>query len=126
MSVYRQSIQAFVQLINSSQIPAPELAEFQQRLESLPEDDEEEIQELIEEWLENHEQLKEPYEQQLKALLAREDNPRNNRPKLPDGTLGLISLGPGGTKSSTPPNEPSESSKEMIRNSIQNSIQRRQ
>ncbi|WP_414545645.1 hypothetical protein [Nostoc sp. CCY0012] len=109
MSVYRNSIQAFIQVLDSQSnlIPTQDWNELHQLSIQLPEDNEK-ISEIIENWLqpESRSQLLEAYKQYLKSLTAAShiDVDRN--------------IGIANSKSQTPVNQPSESSKELVDNAI--------
>ncbi|MEH1843461.1 MAG: hypothetical protein V7L25_00190 [Nostoc sp.] len=109
MSVYKNSIDAFIQVLDSQSklIPTQDWHELQQLSSQLPDDDEE-ISEIIENWLkpEYRSQLLEAYKQNLQSLSAAS-------PIDLDKNLGI-----GNSKSQTPVNQPSESSKELLRNAI--------
>ncbi|MFN6525538.1 hypothetical protein [Nostoc sp. ChiSLP03a] len=111
MSVYQNSIQAFIQVLDSQSnlIPIQDWYELQQLPNQLPEDDEE-ISEILEKWLqsESRNQLLEAYKQNLKSLTAAS-------PIDVDINIGIAN-----SKSQTPVNQPSESSKELIDNAIKN------
>ncbi|BDI14965.1 hypothetical protein ANSO36C_07670 [Nostoc cf. commune SO-36] len=109
MSVYRNSVLAFIQVLDSQSklIPTQDWNELHQLSNQLPEDNEE-ISEILENWLqrESRSQLLEDYKQYLKSLTA----------KFPidvDTNIGIAN-----SKSQTPANQPSESSKELIENAI--------
>ncbi len=109
MSVYRNSVLAFIQVLNSQSklIPTQDWNELQQLSSQFPEDDEE-ISEILENWLqpESRSQLLEDYKQYLKSLTAAS-------PIDVDRNIGIAN-----SKSQTPANQPSESSKELIENAI--------
>ena len=109
MSIYRNSIQAFIQVLDSQSklIPIQDWDELQQLSSQLP-DDNEEISEIIENWLqpESRSQLLEAYKQYLKSLTAAS-------PIDVDRNIGIAN-----SKSQTPANQPSESSKELVDNAI--------
>ena len=111
MSVYRNSIQAFIQILDSPSnlISLQDWDELQQLSSSLPEDDAE-ISEMLENWLrtESHSQLLAAYKQNLQKISA-------------TSTIDVsINIGIGGSKSQTPANQPSPSSKELLDNAIKN------
>ena len=111
MSVDRNSIQAFIQILDSPSnlISLQDWDELQQLSSSLPEDDAE-ISEMLENWLrtESHSQLLAAYKQNLQKISA-------------TSTIDVsINIGIGGSKSQTPANEPSPSSKELLDNAIKN------
>lgn len=111
MSIYRNSIQAFIQVLDSQSklILTQDWNELQQLSSQLPEDNEE-IVEILENWLqpESRNQLLEAYKQYLKSLTVVSfiDVDRN--------------IGIANSKSQTPVNQPSESSKELVDNAIKN------
>ncbi|MEH1912125.1 hypothetical protein [Nostoc sp.] len=109
MSVYKNSIKAFIQVLDSQSnlIPTQDWNELQQLPSHLAEDDEE-ISEILENWLkpESRSQLLETYKQHLKLLSA-------------TSPIDLdINIGIANSKSQTPVNQPSESSKELTENAI--------
>ncbi|WP_375515804.1 hypothetical protein [uncultured Nostoc sp.] len=111
MSIYRNSIQAFIQVLDSQSklILTQDWNELQQLSSQLPEDNEE-IVKILENWLqpESRNQLLEAYKQYLKSLTVVSfiDVDRN--------------IGIANSKSQTPVNQPSESSKELVDNAIKN------
>ncbi|MTJ53286.1 hypothetical protein FJR38_11830 [Anabaena sp. UHCC 0253] len=109
MSVYQASIQAFVQVIESQPhlLTIEHWTELEQIKSKLPADDNEEICEIIENWLniESHDQLLQAYSQQLKLLISASDKED-------------ITIGRDGSKSSASPNKPSEFAKELLENTI--------
>ncbi|MEH1904834.1 MAG: hypothetical protein V7L04_26400 [Nostoc sp.] len=109
MSVYKNSIKAFIQVLDSQSklIPTQDWNELHQLPSQLPEDDEE-ISEILENWLkpESRNQLLETYKQHLKLLSAAS-------PIDVDRNIGIAN-----SKSQTPVNQPSESSKELTENAI--------
>ncbi|QKQ74659.1 hypothetical protein [Nostoc sp. TCL240-02] len=111
MSVYRNSVLAFIQVLDSQSklIPTQDWNELQQLSSQFPEDDEE-ISEILENWLqpESRSQLLEDYKQYLKSLTAAS-------PIDIDRNIGIAN-----SKSQTPVNQPSESSKELVDNAIKN------
>lgn len=111
MSVDRNSVQAFIQILDSQSnlISLQDWDELQQLSSSLPEDDAE-ISEMLENWLrtESHSQLLAAYKQNLQKISA-------------ISTIDVsINIGIGGSKSQTPANQPSPSSKELLDNAIKN------
>ena len=111
MSVDRNSVQAFMQILDSQSnlISLQDWDELQQLSSSLPEDDAE-ISEMLENWLrtESHSQLLAAYKQNLQKISA-------------TSTIDVsINIGIGGSKSQTPANQPSPSSKELLDNAIKN------
>ncbi|MGL5060563.1 MAG: hypothetical protein ACRC62_11345 [Microcoleus sp.] len=115
MSVCKTSIKAFVDVIESKSdlFSDRDWVELNQLASNVPDDDEE-IAVAIESWLElaSRSQILEAYEELLGA------SDRSSNFNL-NGTLGF-----GNTKSSTPPDRPSESSKEMLDNAIKNNSPR--
>ncbi len=110
MSGSKNSVQAFIQILESQSnlISTLDWDELQQLSTNLPDDDDEEIAERIENWLktESRSQIFQAYKQNLKSLSS--SSPINLN----------VGLGIGGTKSPTPPHQPSPSSKELIENAI--------
>lgn len=111
MSIYQNSIKAFIQVLDSQSklIPTQDWNELQQLSNQLPEDNEE-ISEILENWLqsESRSQLLEAYKQYLKSLTAASPIDVNTN------------IGIAGGQSPTPVNQPSEPSKELIDNAIKN------
>jgi len=111
MSIYQASIRAFVQVIESQPnlLTIQDWVELEQINSKLPENDNEEICELIENWLkiESRDQLLQAYSQQLKLLISKADNED-------------INMGIGNTTSPIPPDQPSESAKELLENNLKN------
>ncbi|MEA5514006.1 hypothetical protein [Nodularia sp. UHCC 0506] len=111
MSVVENSILAFIQVLHSQSklIPTQDWNELQELWNQFPEDDEE-ITEIIENWLqtESRSQLLETYKQNLKSLTA----------AYPIDAV--TNIGIGNSKSTTPPDQPSPSSKELLENAIKN------
>ncbi|OUL20363.1 hypothetical protein [Nostoc sp. 106C] len=109
MSIYDNNIQAFIEVIELQPdvISTDDWAELQQISSNLSAD-KEEIAEFIENWLqpESRSQILQAYRQQLKLISSSHPIDLN------------INLGIGGSKSPTPPNQPSPSSKELIENTI--------
>jgi len=105
MSINKQAAIAFSQVIkNQVNLIADEnWEELNQLSNQLPENDEE-ITEKIENWLQSYPLLLEAYQQNLKSM---------NLYLTEDGNLG-----PGGAKSNSSQNQPRESSKELIQNAI--------
>ncbi|RAM48087.1 MAG: hypothetical protein C6Y22_29700 [Hapalosiphonaceae cyanobacterium JJU2] len=111
MSIYENSVQAFIYVLESKSdlFSTQDWSELNQ-LASILSEDTEEIAEEIENWLqpESRSQILQAYEERLKALTS-------------SSTIDLDkNLGIGNSKSSTPPNQPSPSSKELIENTIKN------
>ncbi|MBD2511232.1 hypothetical protein H6G91_28945 [Nostoc muscorum FACHB-395] len=111
MSISRNSIEAFVQVLDSQSklIPTQDWNELQQLSSQLPEDNEE-IVEILENWLqsESRNQVLEAYKQNLESITN----------KLPINVS--TNIGIANSKSQTPVNQPSESSKELVDNAIKN------
>ncbi|MEH1857827.1 MAG: hypothetical protein V7L21_07485 [Nostoc sp.] len=111
MSIYRNSIKAFIQVLDyqSNLIPTQDWNELQQLSSQLPEDDEE-IVGILENWLqsESRNQVLEAYKQNLESITD----------KLPINVS--TNIGIANSKSQTPANQPSESSKELVDNAIKN------
>ncbi|GAX35507.1 hypothetical protein [Nodularia sp. NIES-3585] len=111
MSVMKNSILAFIQVLHSQSklIPTQDWKELQQLSSQFPEDNEE-ITEIIENWLqpESRSQLLETYKQNLQSFTAA--YPIN----------AVTNIGIGNSKSTTPPDQPSPSSKELLENAIKN------
>jgi hypothetical protein len=109
MSVYKTTIKAFVDIIESKSdlFSTQDWGELNQLASDVPNDDEQIVGE-IENWLqpESRNQILQAYEERLEALDSSSDFNFNE-------TLGI-----GNTKSSTPPSQPSVSSKEMLENAI--------
>ena len=101
MSIYKQSIQAFANVINSKIIPTEDLKDLYQIVIKMPEDDEEIISK-IDDWLkpEPRSKIKENYEKQLNNLSGRDP----------------VKAGFGGAKAK--PGKESESSKILLINTI--------
>ncbi|NET06637.1 MAG: hypothetical protein F6K16_18425 [Symploca sp. SIO2B6] len=81
MSVYKESIQAFIEILESGLISTADWADLSQRASNLSEDDEE-ICEEIDQWLqlESRSQIREAYIQKLEAIAA--SSPKQNTRKL--------------------------------------------
>jgi hypothetical protein len=109
MSVYQTSIKAFVDVIESKSdlFSTQDWSDLNQLASDVP-NDEEEIAGKIENWLESESrsQILQAYEERLEAPDFSSNINLNHR------------LGPGNIKSPTPPDRPSESSKEMLENAI--------
>ncbi|NJK66849.1 MAG: hypothetical protein HC849_23130 [Oscillatoriales cyanobacterium RU_3_3] len=109
MSVYQNYIKAFVDFIESQSdlFSAQDWSELNQLASDVPNDDEA-IANEIENWLESESRshILQAYEERLEAL--------DSSSKID----GNGNLGPGKSKSPTPPDRPSESSKEMVENAI--------
>ena len=108
MSAYQRTIQAFVKVIESesSLFSQEDWLSFTELINNLP-DDSEKIASEIRNWLklESRSQIKQAFD--------------NKRQEIPSElTKSETTLGPGGTTSPTQPNQPSESSKELIGNAI--------
>ncbi|AUS99455.1 hypothetical protein CLI64_03070 [Nostoc sp. CENA543] len=104
------SIQAFIQILNSQSqlISLIDWEELEQIRSSLPEDDDEEIAEILEEWLQtaSRSQLLAAYTQNLGII--------SDKSSIDVGK----NLGIAKSKSQTPPDKPSPSSKELLDNAI--------
>lgn len=111
MSIYQNSIKAFIQVLDSQSklIPTQDWNELQQLSNQLPEDNEE-ISEILENWLqsESRNQILEAYKQNLESI--------TEKSPIDVGT----NIGIAGGQSPTPVNQPSEPSKELIDNAIKN------
>jgi phosphoenolpyruvate carboxylase len=111
MPIYRNSIEAFIQVLDSQSnlIPTQDWNELQQLSSQLPEDNEE-IVEILENWLqsESRNQVLEAYKQNLESITD----------KLPINVSANIGI--ANSKSQTTANQPSESSKELVDNAIKN------
>ncbi len=107
MSVYRNSVESFVNVIESDLISSKDLAELEELVSQLPEEDEE-ISKAIENWLkpESRSQIQQAYEDRLEALIDASDIDI-------DKSLGLA-----GSQSRTPSNQPSPVSKVLLLNAI--------
>jgi hypothetical protein len=104
MSIYRNSTQAFIELWESDLISTQEWNEFYQQTGNLQED--KEISEAIENWVESRPEILKAYEERLELL------------DCPSSIDLNKNLGPGNTKSPTPPKQPSPSSRELLDNAI--------
>jgi hypothetical protein len=112
MSVYQTSILAFIQVLQSQAnvISIQDWQELHQLSNDLPANDDEEISLILENWLKSasRSQLLEAYKQNLKLLVA-------------TSNIDLeVNIGIANSKSPTPVNQPSESSKELLDNAIKN------
>ncbi|NJL10079.1 MAG: hypothetical protein HC908_07655 [Calothrix sp. SM1_7_51] len=107
MSIYQDSIQAFIKVIESQPqvISTEDWVELKQLTNKLSSSDEE-ILETIESWLQSQSrsQFLQAYEQQLELLSKRKFI----------GSFPWV----GGIKFLTPPNQPSQSSKELLKNAL--------
>lgn len=105
MSINQSSIAAFVELVESGIIPQSEVTEFYQPHRDLQDD--EEIVRVIETWLKHpsRSNFLASYREKLESLLS-----ENN---LAEGEIGA-----GGTKSTTKPNQPSETVSELFHNAM--------
>lgn len=114
MSVYESSLLAFIGVIESGLIPQEDWRDLQNLPGNLPEDIED-IYETIEEWLqlEFRQPIREAYQQRWKALKAASSLSQDISP--PDFKKDL---GVGNSKSPTPPNQPCQSLREQLINSI--------
>lgn len=106
----QNSIQAFIQILNSQAqlISLTDWEELQQIHSNLPEDDDEEIAEKLEDWLQTAScsQLLAAYEENLEIITAESSIDV-------DKHLGIAK-----SKSQTPPDKLSPSSKELLDNAI--------
>ncbi|GAB4208914.1 MAG: hypothetical protein Fur006_68250 [Coleofasciculaceae cyanobacterium] len=115
MSIYENTIQAFIDVLEfeSELISTQDWAKLKQLASNLPEDAEE-ISEEIENWLQpkSRIQIRQAYEERLEALTS-------------SSSIDLgKDLGLGNIQSPTPPNQPSQSSREQLINSIQKNSSR--
>jgi hypothetical protein len=112
MSAYQDSIQAFIQILESSSnlISLPDWEELQQLSHSLPESDHEEISAILENWLktESRSQILAVYQQNLKSIITKS-------PIDVGENIGIAR-----SQSPTAPNQSSQSSKELVDNAIKN------
>ncbi|MDZ8108470.1 MAG: hypothetical protein RM338_22995 [Nostoc sp. DedQUE12a] len=108
MSVYERTIKAFIQIIETQSLlfSNKDWADLHELASNLPENTEE-ISTIIRSWLklEQRNQIQEAFEIQRKNIPS-------------SFSFSNQQLGPGGSKSPTPPDQPSESSKELIENAI--------
>jgi len=106
---FNTSIKAFVKVIeaHSNVISAEDWVELASLTSNLPED-EEEVEEVLENWLKtgSRSQVLQAYKQELGVIVA------NSALNLDED------LGVGGSKSPTNPNQPSLPAKELIENAI--------
>ena len=109
MSIYQQSVQAFTEVIssNSDLMSASDWKELEEFSNNLPED-EAEICEQIEEWLEG--------ESRAKILAAYEE--KLDEMSSTSSTKTETTLGSGGAQPISTPSQESESLKEQVQNSI--------
>lgn len=109
MSVYKNNIQAFIDVIESKfeLFLTQDWVELN-KLASNVLDDDQEIADTIENWLasESRSQILQAYEERLEALDCSSNLNLNGN------------LGPGNIKFPTPPNQPSDSAKELLENAI--------
>ena len=114
MSIYKNNIQAFIEVIklNPNLISQQDRVELHQIANNLPEDAEE-TSEIIEDWLQSdsRQQVLQAYEEQLEAIDS----------LSPPLDLN-VNLGMGNTKSPTKPNQPSTSSRELLDNAIKENL----
>jgi hypothetical protein len=103
MSIY--STLAFIELFNSGSISESDGNDFYQQTRHL--EDDEEIGEAIENWLQSHSDLLQAYKERLRDLIA--SSPANFEP---------ITLGPFSSKSPTSPPQPSLTARELLDNAI--------
>ncbi|MBE9054306.1 hypothetical protein IQ243_28725 [Nostocales cyanobacterium LEGE 11386] len=108
MSVSERTIKAFIQVIEtqSALFSLEDWQELHQLTVNLPEDTQE-ISIIIRDWLklEKRHQIREAFEKHRKTIPS-------------SFSFSNQRLGIGGSKSPTPPNQPSESSKELLENVI--------
>ncbi|MEH2330932.1 hypothetical protein [Nostoc sp.] len=108
MSVSKRTIKAFIQIIESQSMlfSTKDWADLHELASNLPEDTEE-ISTIIRNWLqlEQSNQIQEAFEIQRKNIPS-------------SFSFSNQQLGIGNSKSPTPPDQPSESSKELIENAI--------
>ena len=114
MSIYRNSVESFVDVIETDLISGKDLAELEQLVSQLPEEDEE-ISKAIENWLqpESRSQILQAYEERLEALIDASDIDI-------DKNLGLA-----GSRSHTQPNQPNRGRSPVSKVLLLNAIQRR-
>lgn len=108
MSVYEKSLKAFIDVIESGLISTEDWADLNQLASNLPEDAEE-ISAEIQKWLEPEfrSQIREAYKKQRKALKF-------------SSTIDLDkNLGIANSQSPTKPDQPNQSSRELLINTIQ-------
>lgn len=110
MSVYQRNIQAFIQVIESESnlFSLEDWDDLKKLVKNLPGDDDE-ISEQIQGWL----QLETRSQIRIAVEKRRDDISSESNSSISNKTLG-----PGSTKSPTQPNQPSESSKELLDNVI--------
>jgi hypothetical protein len=113
MSIYENRILAFIQVIESGLIPTEEWADLEDLPSQLPEDMEG-IYEEIENWLQPESRLpiREAYKQRWQAIDSSSSSSSSIDPSK--------TLGQGGAKSPTKSNEYSETSRELLINTIKN------
>jgi hypothetical protein len=108
MSVSERTIKAFIQVIESQStlLSIEDWTDLRELASNLPEDTEE-ISTIIRSWLkpEERNQIQEAFELQRKNIPS-------------SFSFANQHLGIGGTQSPTPPNQPSQSSKELLENAI--------
>ncbi|MUG91947.1 hypothetical protein F7734_05515 [Scytonema sp. UIC 10036] len=104
MSIYGNSMQAFIDVFKSGLISPEEWNEFCQQTQNLQED--EDISEAIENWVESRPEILKAYEERLEVL--------NSSSSVDLDT----NLGPGNAKSPTLPGQRSQSSRELLDNAI--------
>lgn len=106
----QNSIQAFIQILNSQSqlISLSDWEELQQIRSNFPEDDDEEIAEILEDWLQaaSRSQLLAAYTQNLEIITK------------PSSINEGKNLGIAKSTSQTSPDKPSPSSKELLDNAI--------
>lgn len=104
MSIYTNSTRVFIKLFESGLIKTQEWNKFYQQTRNLLEN--EEVSEAIENWLESRPEILQAYEEQMEIL------------KYSSSIDSDRDLGPGRTPSPTPPNQPSQSSRELLDNAM--------
>jgi hypothetical protein len=108
MSVSERTIKAFIQVIESQStlLSIEDWTDLRELASNLPEDTEE-ISTIIRSWLkpEERNQIQEAFELQRKNIPS-------------SFSFANQHLGIGSTQSPTPPNQPSQSSKELLENAI--------
>jgi len=104
MSIY--STLAFIELFNSGSISESDGNDFYQQTRHL--EDDEEITEAIEGWLQSRPGLLQAYKERLRDLIA------SSSTKY----LEPITLGPFSSKSPTSPSQPSLTARELLDNAI--------
>lgn len=103
MSIYKNSTQALIDVFKSGLISPEEWNEFDQQTRNLQED--EEISEAIENWVESRPKILEAYEERLEILNSYSFDLEKN-------------LGPGNTESPKHTDLPIPSSRQLLDNAI--------